>query len=345
MVLFLLVALFYTIESTQDASKVTTAAQGLIKTEQELCKKIKEKFKVLIEEKRLEISCHPITVTFVHPDYQFQSGSADLPAAFRSTLQEFFPKLLDIVHQRNKYIHAIEELRVEGHTSSERFSKKRKPGFILSKRPVKRYQGLPAIYMRDKFVRDKFISLFDKEKYEEINKLKAKGPNGKFIRYSIIKTGLSASEIDKFYDHIFPMEAFKYNMWLSQHRARAVVEYCLGLYPISGTQKKDRDLYKAREKWAYSNLTANGLSYARPKRDKKNEFRENKPASRRVEFKLITNTRDIIRGINSGQKHAKSGLGITAQETKPMSPDVPMSRQTEGILNDIRKWSEGKNVR
>ena len=217
MILFLLIAIFYTIQKSQQAEEITKTADALIQTEEELCRKIKEKFSYLIKDNKIQVICSPITVRFIHPSYKFQSGSAELPVPFRNVLDSFFPALIKLIHSDNKYVHALEELRVEGHTSSE-----------------------------------------------------YKGDKG--------------------------MESFQYNMGLSHARARAVVNYCLGLEPIKGDDPQKEELYKAREKWAFHNLTANGLSFAKLIRDPQN-YKENKTASRRVEFKLITNTRDIIQGI------------------------------------------------
>lgn len=217
MILFLLIAIFYTIQKSQQAEEITKTADALIQTEEELCRKIKEKFSDLMEDKKIQVICSPITVRFVDPLYKFKKNSSELRKALRGVLDFFFPALIELIHSDNKYVHALEELRVEGHTSSE-----------------------------------------------------YKGNKG--------------------------MESFQFNMQLSQDRARNVVNYCLGLEPIKGADPQKEELYKAREKWAFHNLTANGLSFAKLIRNPQN-YKENKTASRRVEFKLITNTRDIILGI------------------------------------------------
>jgi outer membrane protein OmpA-like peptidoglycan-associated protein len=220
MVLFLVIAIFYNIQKSLEADEITKGAEALIKTEEELCKRINETFADLIAQKKIQVSCSPITVRFVDPSFKFLSNKCDLPIPFRETLNKFFPTLINLIHSKNKYILALEEVRIEGHTSSEWGSK------------------------------------------------------------------INISE----------MISFKKNLKLSQCRARRVVEYCLGLEPITGDDPEKKELYKAREKWAFHNLTANGLAFSHPVR--LNDFQEDKEASRRVEFKLITNTRDIIRGIN-----------------------------------------------
>jgi outer membrane protein OmpA-like peptidoglycan-associated protein len=222
MILFLLIAIFYTIQKSQEADEITKSAEALIRTEQELCKQIREKFSDLIANKKIEVRCSPITVTFVHPEYKFAANECVLPVPFRQTLDFFFPVLINLIHSKNKYVLALEEVRIEGHTSSE--------------------------------------------------------------------WGSGKSKVDD-------MGSFKNNMKLSQCRAREVVKYSLGLEPITGDDPKKENLYKARKKWAFHNLTANGLSFARPIRLE--DYQEDKEASRRVEFKLVTNTRDIIKGLKA----------------------------------------------
>ena len=75
-------------------------------------------------------------------------------------------------------------------------------------------------------------------------------------------------------------EAYFNNMALSQARTRSVLEYCLGLPTIED-----------KKTWARKHITANGLSSSHPiMRDGK----EDRIASRRVEFRVRTNTKEQI---------------------------------------------------
>ena len=79
---------------------------------------------------------------------------------------------------------------------------------------------------------------------------------------------------------------YYYNMKLSQDRTRSTLEYSMAqLPPIA-----ERD-------WVQKRLTANGLSSSKPILDK--QGKENKQASRRVEFRIRTNAeRQIERILN-----------------------------------------------
>lgn len=80
-------------------------------------------------------------------------------------------------------------------------------------------------------------------------------------------------------------ESYFYNMKLSQDRTRSVLEYCLGLSTFSA---EDFDYLKEV-------ITANGLSFSRLIKD--SEGRENKAASRRVEFRVLMKSDDNIKNI------------------------------------------------
>lgn len=79
------------------------------------------------------------------------------------------------------------------------------------------------------------------------------------------------------------------NMELSQARTREVLRFCLLLENVR--QYKD---------WAISNMTANGLSFSQLRLT--DDGKEDKIASRRVEFKIQTNADEKIMEILDAQK-------------------------------------------
>ncbi len=74
------------------------------------------------------------------------------------------------------------------------------------------------------------------------------------------------------------------NMELSQDRTRNVLQYVMNMNEI-----------EKYEDWLIDNITANGMSYS--KRIVNEDSTENKEASRRVEFKVITNSEETINEI------------------------------------------------
>lgn len=56
-----------------------------------------------------------LTFTFQSPDVLFEEGEADLTEAYRSLLDDFFPRYVEALLP---YVDSINEVRLEGHTSS-----------------------------------------------------------------------------------------------------------------------------------------------------------------------------------------------------------------------------------
>lgn len=54
--------------------------------------------------------------TFNNPEALFQPGSPELNSQFRRTLENFFPRYIQVLAQ---YRESIDEIRIEGHTSSD----------------------------------------------------------------------------------------------------------------------------------------------------------------------------------------------------------------------------------
>jgi len=57
-----------------------------------------------------------LEVTFNNPDALFRSGSPELNPQFNAMLADFFPRYVAVL---SRYRKAIEEIRIEGHTSSD----------------------------------------------------------------------------------------------------------------------------------------------------------------------------------------------------------------------------------
>lgn len=65
-----------------------------------------------------EIDPDTLTIRFSSDD-GFDDGSAELKPAYKKVLQNFFPKLVQIL-EKDKYKNEIEEIRIEGFTSTDR---------------------------------------------------------------------------------------------------------------------------------------------------------------------------------------------------------------------------------
>lgn len=76
-----------------------------------------DKFKDKLEDWKMEIDSS-LTVRFREPDVYFESGRSELKPQFERILSEFIPKYVEVL-RREQYVNNIDEIRIEGHTSSE----------------------------------------------------------------------------------------------------------------------------------------------------------------------------------------------------------------------------------
>lgn len=79
----------------------------------ELAKAFKDKEK----EWKLEINPQDLSISFKEPDVLFDLGQDSLKPRFKTILEEFFPRYIEILRSP-QYAESIEEVRIEGHTSS-----------------------------------------------------------------------------------------------------------------------------------------------------------------------------------------------------------------------------------
>ncbi len=125
MIIFLFIAVSYMhnikaekdrIEANQRRiRKIAVAYQELqVNLYDELYKEFKDdlpKWKATIDKKTL-------SVRFEEPEVLFATGSAEISDRFQEILGGFFPRYIRIISSE-KYRKSIEEIRIEGHTSSE----------------------------------------------------------------------------------------------------------------------------------------------------------------------------------------------------------------------------------
>lgn len=112
MMIFLLISVIYMIK-VQEMVKIPTiykeTLQGLGNALQKEFKNDLNKWKAVIDK--------DLTVRFQEPDIMFETNSGVLKPEFKKVLDEFFPRYLDIMMDP-KYVENIEEIRIEGHTST-----------------------------------------------------------------------------------------------------------------------------------------------------------------------------------------------------------------------------------
>lgn len=134
MAVFLFIAISFMIDAAQKKAEadrqrktaerqrdsVQEAAETYRNLQKELLQDLRQEFEQTndLQKWNAEIDPDTLSVRFQDPGMLFRQGSARLPVGFRAILDDFFPRYVHILAQ-DKYRGDIEEMRIEGHTSSE----------------------------------------------------------------------------------------------------------------------------------------------------------------------------------------------------------------------------------
>ena len=115
MVIFLFIAISYIrpIENTQNTIKSIVATWN--DSETQIYVALEKEFRDDFPHWNAELDNETLTIRFNSPEILFDTASPDLKPEFREILSDFFPRYLRVLEN---FREAIEEVRVEGHTSS-----------------------------------------------------------------------------------------------------------------------------------------------------------------------------------------------------------------------------------
>lgn len=101
-----------------ETKKITTIAQTYEKTQEGISHDLKKEFTQNLQVWNAVVDSLTLSVRFEDPEILFQVGSSELNQHFKNILDNFFPRFIQILTDP-KYKDEIEEIRIEGHTSSE----------------------------------------------------------------------------------------------------------------------------------------------------------------------------------------------------------------------------------
>jgi outer membrane protein OmpA-like peptidoglycan-associated protein len=118
MMVFLFISVTYMLNVTKERNAIKEIAVTYNKLQNELYDDLMEEFKNDLKQWDADIDQQTLSVRFKAPDVLFASGSCNLQQRFQSILDNFFPRFVVILCNK-KYKQDIEEIRIEGHTSSE----------------------------------------------------------------------------------------------------------------------------------------------------------------------------------------------------------------------------------
>jgi outer membrane protein OmpA-like peptidoglycan-associated protein len=110
------------LEAEKQARQAKEHIQGIALTYQtlqaDLYKDLQAKFASRLKPWNAEIDPETISFRFNSPDVLFEQGKSEIKPEFKAILNAFFRDYLSVLQQK-KYFEHIEEIRIEGHTSTE----------------------------------------------------------------------------------------------------------------------------------------------------------------------------------------------------------------------------------
>lgn len=116
MMMFLFVAVAYMYYVQVERDNVKEIAVAYKETQVAIYNDLITEFKGDLDRWNAIIEKNTLQVTFNNPDVLFRTGSPDLSNQFGEILTHFFPRYVVVL---SRYRSAIEEIRIEGHTSSD----------------------------------------------------------------------------------------------------------------------------------------------------------------------------------------------------------------------------------
>lgn len=116
MVIFLFIAITYMMQVSEDRNQLVEIAVTYEKTKVAIYEQLQVEFKDDLKKWNAEIDKQSLAFRFKEPDVLFSVGEAEIKDKFKVILDDFFPRYIKILKQ---YQTDIEEIRIEGHTSSE----------------------------------------------------------------------------------------------------------------------------------------------------------------------------------------------------------------------------------
>ncbi|MBM9518345.1 OmpA family protein [Desulforhopalus vacuolatus] len=118
MIIFLFIAISYMHNVQQNQLNVKKVAVAYQELQIDLYLELWEEFKEDLPSWKAVIEKETLSIRFEEPEVLFAIGSSQLSIKFETILNDFFPRYIRIISSE-KYNANIEEIRIEGHTSSE----------------------------------------------------------------------------------------------------------------------------------------------------------------------------------------------------------------------------------
>ena len=119
MMIFLFIAIIYMVDIKKDKDDLVEKAVNYLKLKDRIYKDLHNEFRPDFLKWRATFDRKTLSIRFSEPNIYFKQNSNEIEPVFKKILNDFFPRYIAILY--SKYQTDIEEIRIEGHTSSEWF--------------------------------------------------------------------------------------------------------------------------------------------------------------------------------------------------------------------------------
>lgn len=116
MMVFMFIAVVYMVEVSNDQETIKEIAMTYRESQEDLNADLKREFEKDLA-KWDAVILKDNTIRFQSPEVLFKGGSSNISKGFQAILDDFFPRYIRIM-TNDKYKDNIDEIRIEGHTSS-----------------------------------------------------------------------------------------------------------------------------------------------------------------------------------------------------------------------------------
>lgn len=118
MIIFMFIAIAFMSQVTKEKQSMTDLAKDYKLVKISIYQELFKEFETDLNDWNAYIDKETLSIKFREPDIFFEQGSSDLNYRFKEILDDFFPRYIGILNS-NKFRDEIEEVRIEGHTSTE----------------------------------------------------------------------------------------------------------------------------------------------------------------------------------------------------------------------------------
>ena len=118
MIVFLFISVAFLAELQEQQKTTDQLVQGYSDTKGDITKALHTEFDKDLNRWGATLDDENMSISFEDPDALFAQGSAELSPRFQEILNDFLPRYIELI-TRPEYKDEIQEVRIEGHTSSE----------------------------------------------------------------------------------------------------------------------------------------------------------------------------------------------------------------------------------